>query len=227
MLELHSQASAVDVKKQVADALPKRSKWWLLVSLFIFGVFFLLVIWGLLRLRFLYLPYFSRWFGGEVAVTYQLPQDLPKPEAITLLDWQWRDSLLTITFTEERVTGFLREYLGESWQIIFQENAFELFGPIYSSINNSDYWGELKVNYNQNSLIINLNGSEVPQRLNNYLLNYIISSDEPRTEYFEKIELLDKKIRISFSQEQQAVLMKNFNPDDFFKNLVQYLIYEN
>lgn len=227
MLELHHQTTAEAFQKKTHDAVPKRSKWWLLVALSIFTVFFLLVMWGLLRLRFLYLPYFSQWFGGEVHVTYQLPLDLPKPEAITWSDWQWHDSLLSIAFTEERVSGFLREYLGDKWQIIFQDNSFELFGPIYSSVNNVYYWAELKVNYDSEDLAINLNGFAVPEWLNNYLLNYIISSDEPRTEYFEKIELLDKKIRISFSQEQQALLMKNFKPDDFFRNLVQYLIYEN
>lgn len=227
MLELHSQPSSVDVKKQVADALPKRSKLWLLISLSIFVVFFVAVMWGLLRLRFLYVPYFSQWIGGDVVATYQLSPDLPEPAPLAWSDWQWHDSLLSVTFTEERATGFLRKYLGEKWQITFQENAFELFGPIYPSINNQDYWGETKIIYNEVGLHINLNGLAVPSGLNNYLLNYIISSDEPRTEYFEKIELLDKKIRISFSQEQQAVLMKNFKPDDFFKELIQYLIYEN
>jgi len=227
MLELHQKSVAGDSKKPETADVPKRSKFWLLLSLSIFLIFILLIVGTLLRFRFLYLPGLSNAFGGEVMPTYALSADLPEPAPLSWADWKWENNLISVTFTEERATGFLRKYLGEDWQIIFQEGSFELFGPVYSSVNNEDYWSEAKVIYTTEQLKINLNGLNVPERLNNYLLNYIISSDEQATEYFEKIELKDKKIKVIFSQEQQALLMKNFNPEEFFKNLIKYLIYEN
>lgn len=226
MLEMHNQQS---LKKDQMKNPPKqsRSKLWLLLSLLIFSVIILTVFYFLLRTRFVYVPVLSDTFGGEIAPEYQIPDKLNETTDLTWQNWSQKDGFTVLTFSEAKATELLRKYFDSKWQIILKDGGFELFGPLYTAVNNDEYWSETLVRFVDGALKLNLNGINVPERLNNYLLNYIISSDEESSKSFEKVVFSAGEVAVYFSKDQAGTLLKNFNAEDFFKNLIQYLLYQN
>lgn len=231
MLEMHNgnlSKKEIPAKNEPLRARP--SKLWLLLSLAIFAVIIFAVLYVLLRLRFIYLPGLSAQFGGSVAPTYQISEILSEPVDLTWQDWTTEDGFVILTLSEEKVTAFIRKYFDPKWQIIFNDHGFEFFGRLYTAVNNEDYWSEVKVIYEIDTIKINLNGFDVPESLNKFLLNYIISSEgsaDTSEKYFEKIDFMNKKVSVFFSEKQKAVLLKDFNTKEFFSNFIKYLFYQN
>ncbi|HPL92785.1 MAG TPA: hypothetical protein PLB38_00695 [bacterium] len=225
MLEHHNLN--VSPAKPDSSTPARRSRLWLPLALLIFAIIIFSVLYVLLRARFVYLPVLSEQFGGTVAPEYRLPTDSGETADLTWQNWSQKDGFTVLTFSEAKATELLRKYFDSKWQIILKDGGFEIFGPLYTAVNNDEYWSEVKVLFVSEKLIINLNGMDVPERLNNYLLNYIISSDEASEKSFEKVVFSAGEVAVYFSKDQAGTLLKNFNAEDFFKNLIQYLLYQN
>lgn len=217
-------------KGAAPDEKQSRSKLWLLIVLAVFFVLIILPLWFLLKLGILYLPGLSNWIFEPAAFTYEVEPSLVT-ERTLMNNFTMDSEYWYISLNEGQSTYLLNEYLGEDWQIIVENNGFELYGPLMSAVNNPDQKSFVKILYTQEeegkSLDVYINDVYVPRFLSHYLLNkYLLKEDGTAAPYFENLRLEDKKVVVYGQLDTWQDVFNNIDYNVLMEQFINYFLAE-
>lgn len=204
----------------------KKSFIWLFVSLIIFAIIIFTFLWALVRSGLVYVPWMSDVFYEKAEATYEVE---PSYGNINILNNVIsKEDHWELSLSENQLTSFLFDYLGEDWQIIVGEESFELYGSLFSAVNKEEQMIYVKIIYDDGDLNLFINDIKLPRFLSDYLLKkYLLKEDVVEEDsFFDEILLKEKKIVVIGYGNLLDIAIDNIDYDQFMQAVINYFLEE-